>query len=473
MRCLNSTRIRSDEGGFAIVEVLIGAIIMVLVSGAVAMAFIATGKSTQYERERARANSLAEKDLERTRSLRIADLDTLNSTPADTVTADGTTYSITSRMQYLTEAATTSTCASGTGSRDYLRLTSTVTWTGMGTHTPVTASTIVSPPSGSVVPNTGSLLVLLSDANNAPISGAVLTGSGAGSFNGTTGSSGCVLWRNLPAGTYQMAVSGTAAGMVDPNGDPPPGNTPTPSQTVSVVDQSTNTVNLQYDTPGALAVNFKTEPYGNGTPVNSKADGITVWNSGMQSAKTFTSSLLQTITTPSVLFPFASPSAYAVYAGTCASNNPDPAGDGSNAAAIGNVVVPAGGTGTLAPSYIKLPALHLTVYNGSSSSSQGTGISNATVTVKDLGTGCGGQTRTMTTTSGTTPGRLSDPGLPYSNYEVCASAVVSSQQRRNYVRVGSSKESVPVTNPNSGAVRAIYLGSSATGLSTGSGAVCP
>jgi hypothetical protein len=342
----------------------------------------------------------------------------------------------------------------------------------MGTHTPVTASTIVSPPSGSVVPNTGSLLVVISDADNDPISGVVLTGSGAGSFNGTTGASGCVLWRNLPAGNYQMAASGTAAGMVDPNGDPPPGNTPTPSKTVSVVDQSTNTVSLQYDTPGALAVNFKTEPYGNGTPVNSKADGITVWNSGMQSAKTFTSSLLQTITTPSVLFPFASPSAYAVYAGTCAANNPDPAGDGSNAAAIGNVVVPSGGTGTLAPNSIRLPALHLTVMSGTDSSSPGSVVNGADVHVADMT--CTPSTPKTTIYATNSSGRLADPGLPYStNYRVCADASFSGTRRMNYVRTGSSIEQVPLTNPNAGTVRTIYLQGTGATSSTGSGAQCP
>jgi Tfp pilus assembly protein PilV len=472
MRCANPTRIRSDEGGFAIVEVLIGAVIMVLVSAAVAMTFIATGKSTQYERERARANALAEKDLERTRSLRIADLDTLNSTPADTVTADGTTYSITSRMQYLTESATTSTCSSGSGSRDYLRLTSSVTWTGMGTHPAVTASTIVSPPSGSIVPNTGSLLVLVNDADDVGISGTVLTGSGAGSFTGTTGTSGCVLWRNLPAGNYQMSVAGATSGMVDPNGDPPPGNAPTPSQTVSVVEQSTNTVTLQYDTPGALAVNFKTEPYGNGTPINSKADGITAWNSGMQSAQTFTSSLLQTITTPAVLFPFASPSAYAVYAGTCASNNPDPSGDGSNAAAIGNVVVPPGGTGTLAPNSIRLPALHLTVMSGTDSSNPGSVVNGADVHVADMTcTPSSPKTRILSTNSS---GRLADPGFPYSsNYRVCADASFSGTRRRNYVMSGSSIEQVQLTDPNAGRVRTIYLQGTGATSSTGSGAQCP
>ena len=84
------------------------------------------------------------------------------------------------------------------------------------------------------------------------VSGVTLTGSGAGSFSGTTGATGCVLWRNLPAGNYTMTAGGAASGMVDPDGNAPTG------QTVSVVDQATNTVNLQYDLPGSIPVTFTT-----------------------------------------------------------------------------------------------------------------------------------------------------------------------------------------------------------------------
>ena len=50
-----------------------------------------------------------------------------------------------------------------------------------------------------------------------------------------------------------MTAGGAAVGMVDPDG-----NAPT-AQTVSVVDQATNTVNLQYDRPGSIQnINFTT-----------------------------------------------------------------------------------------------------------------------------------------------------------------------------------------------------------------------
>ena len=81
MERLSLTRLRHDEGGFALIEVLISALLLAIVAAGVFTAFDATTRATARERYRARANALAEQDLERTRSLRIGDLATLNQTP--------------------------------------------------------------------------------------------------------------------------------------------------------------------------------------------------------------------------------------------------------------------------------------------------------------------------------------------------------------------------------------------------------
>jgi len=456
MRDLNLTRMSRDQAGFVLIEVLVSALLLTIVAVGVFVAFDASTRATARERNKARANTLAEQDLERIRSLRIADLSTLNQTR--TVALDGTSFTIVSKSQFLTENATTSTCASGTGSRDYLQLTSTVTWPNMAPDPPVTAATVVSPPSGSLVPNSGSLLVSVADSQGNGISGVALTGSGAGSFTGTTGSTGCVLWRNLPAGTYSMIAGGTAAGMVDPNGSPPAG------QTISVVDQGTANVNLVYDRPGAINnITFQTRAYGTNALVASNADSVIVFNSGMNTARQ-----LGTPGTPlpsysiSNLFPFSSP--YAIYAGTCTANNP------GTGAALANVTVPPGGS--ISPSApIQLPALQLTVHSGNTSVAPGSAVAGAGVTVKDLG--CGNLVRTYTTNSA---GQLNSPGLPYGTYEVCAQATIASIQRRNYVNttvLPIAKEQVPVQNPSAGTVRDIYLGTGASLVTTGSGATCP
>ncbi len=217
--------------------------LLVIVALGVFTAFDAGTRATAEERHRARAHSLAEADVERMRAMRVADLSGLNQTR--TTTLDGQTYTIRSQAVFGTETATTSTCAAGTGSRDILQVTSTVTWPTIGTRPPVTVTSVVSPPNSSVVPNSGSLLASVKDSRSVGIPGVAMSGTGAGSFSGTTGPGGCVLWRNLPQGNYSLSFGGAASGKVDPDG-----NSPT-AQTVSVVAGSTNTVNYEFDTPGA------------------------------------------------------------------------------------------------------------------------------------------------------------------------------------------------------------------------------
>jgi hypothetical protein len=285
----------------------------------------------------------------------------------------------------------------------------------MGGRPPVRAASATSPPSGSVVPGTGSLLVTVTDSRGAGIPGVGLSGSGPAGFNGTTGSSGCVLWRNLPAGAYTMSIAGVAANKVDENGNPPQ------PKSVSVVAQATNTVPVQYDTPGAISsvnpIRFVTKPYqavAATAPVASKADSVIVGNSGMnQPRQVGTPGTAVSGISTSGLFPF--PSTYYVYAGTCQGDNPDPNSTGAGGGAIQNVLLPPGGT--INGPTIQLPSLQLTVVNNLSQP-----LASARVRVHDNNcpdwpTGLGtpfwrsiGPTNNL--------GQLPDPGLPYRPYIV-------------------------------------------------------
>ena len=127
-------RIRDEQSGVTMIEVMVAAMVLLIASAGLYMSLTAGNRATALERHRVKANDLAEQELERVRSLRIADLSTWNSTRR--VMEDGTElasgascpatgqtcYSISSKTQFLTETASTNTCASGTGSRDYLQL---------------------------------------------------------------------------------------------------------------------------------------------------------------------------------------------------------------------------------------------------------------------------------------------------------------------------------------------------------------
>jgi Tfp pilus assembly protein PilV len=412
MRRLNDIK---NEDGMALIEILISSLLLIIVAVGVFSAFDAGARATAEERHRARAQALAEADIARMQAMRVAELAGLNQTRS--VTQDGQQYTVRSQAVFVDEPATTSTCATGSGSRDYLQIRSTVTWPSIGSRPPVSIASIVSPPNGSIVPNTGALLVNVKDSRDAGVAGVTLTGSGAGSFSGSTGPTGCVLWRNLPVGNYTMSIGGAASGKVDHDGNP------AAPRTVSVVAQSTNTVNLVLDSPGSIAnITFRTRDY-NGNLVTSSADAVVVDNTTGNMSKVFrtTGNVRATsIDTTATLFPFTS--AYSVYAGTCGNNNP------GGGAALGSWTVPVGAALTLnsTTQYLQLPSLLVNVFSGSSSLLPGSRVAGAKVTVRDRGPDCGGVTRTLTPPTGTDSngqipvvGGALATGLPYGEYDVC------------------------------------------------------
>jgi hypothetical protein len=386
--------------------------LLIIVALGVFTAFDVGTRSSAEERHRARAQALAEADVARMESMRIADL--ASHSWNRNVTQDGLTYTIQSSTAFVNETASTSTCAAGASSRDYIRVQSSVTWPTRGSRPPVTVTRIVSPPNGSIIPNSGSLMVSVKNAQAVGTPGVTVSGTGVGSFTGTTGPTGCVLWRNLPAGNYTITLGGAVSGKIDPDGEPPS------SRPVSVVAQSTNTVALEYDTPGRIQnVTFRTEPYGNGSLITSSADSLVVDHSSMNSPEIFTPSgggRATSFTTTSTLYPF--PSVYTLYAGVCTGNLPP------GSPALGSAAVTPGGSANLAsPGYIQLPALHVTVYEGNNTNSSR--AQGATVELED--DDCSNFTRTATTNSS---GRLDDPGFPWSTYDICVSGTASDNRDR-------------------------------------------
>ncbi len=311
-------RLGGDQAGFALVEVLVSAVVLVSASIAVLGAVEAATRSTAEERHRARAASLAEADLARMRAMRISDLSNLHQTR--TVTQDGTPYTLASDADYLTDSTGTASCEAGTASADYIRIRSTVTWPSIGSRPPVQSASIVAPPNGSVSASSGSLAIAVEDSQNAGVPGVALVGTGAGTFSGVTDSNGCAIFGNLPAGDYTVVLAGAATGLVDRDGNPPL------DQQTSVVAESTNTLVLQYDDPGTIPVTFTTRPSPGAAPVASSADSVVLFNTGMTTPRVFGTPGTATSTiTGTLLFPFASD--YAVYAGTCEGDNPNPGDD--------------------------------------------------------------------------------------------------------------------------------------------------
>jgi Tfp pilus assembly protein PilV len=398
-----------DEAGSALVEVMVSAIVVVLAAVGVFSALESASRSTAQERHRAQAHGLAQADLARMRTMRISDLSNLDETRQAVV--DGTSYTIESVAAFQTDETGTASCEDGLASADYIQIRSEVTWPSIGSRAPVIAQSLVAPPNGSVSPDSGALAVQIEDAQNEGIEGVGLVGShekGEGSFSGPTGVNGCAVFGNLPDGNYTLEV--TDSSLVDSDGNPPK------PQVTSVVAESTNTLALQYDEPGTIEVGFET--WIDGALGPTEFDSVVVFNTGMTVARIFgTPGVAGEAVEATTLFPFGSP--YAVYAGTCEENNPNPGGEPEPPPAIADALVSPGG---VTPVTLQLPPLDLTVWSGPSEAEKGMPIEGAEVVLDDTGCQVGEEgeeaplRRTFTTNEA---GGLDNPGLPFGEYDVC------------------------------------------------------
>ncbi len=395
------------QEGFALIEVLVSAVIAVTITGAVIGLLNATGRAAGEERHRTQAYAVAQEDQARLRAMRIPALKNLNQTR--TVTLNSTPYTITSAASFINDTSQGSpVCGSGSASADYVKITSTVTWPSIRSRPPVVIQSIVSPASGTLDPSLGDLMVLATNASGGPISGVGLSGSGPSTFNGSTDSNGCALFGDKTAGNYTLTPS-LGSGYVDIDGNPPA------AQPVTITAGITTTYPLpQYDLGGSVKVSFKVRNY-SGSVVNSTTDSIVAYNTGMTSAATFGTpgGTQYSSITASPLFPFTSPDSF--YAGSCTTNNP------GSGASIASVNVPANGSTSTS---IQLPALYVTVKNGSSA------INGADVTITDTQCKNGYKyvARNYTTNSS---GQLSDPGLPWGTYDICATTQFTTGKGKN------------------------------------------
>ena len=257
------------EDGFILIEVLVSALVLAIASVGVMALLQATTHSAAAERHHSEAYALAQEDQARLRSMRLSALNRLEQTHE--VSLDGTQFTVQSSGVFVNNTTSQpSSCTAGTTSADYVRFASTVSW--YDSHSPVVVQSIVSPSNGSLDPNHGTLVITTKNAAGEPLAGVGLSGSGAGSFAGTTDSTGCANFTDLPAGNYEV-IPTTAAGFVGHDDKPPH------AETTSVIAGGTNTLALQYDAGATLPVEFDYR-VGSGSELKpAQVDSVYVFNS--------------------------------------------------------------------------------------------------------------------------------------------------------------------------------------------------
>jgi Tfp pilus assembly protein PilV len=439
------------EDGFALIEILVSALVLAIVAAAVLSLLQATARSANDARRHSEAYALAQEDQARLRSMRLSSLNRLQQ--KNELTLDGTKFTVESTGVFVNNSTSNdSSCTTGETSADYVRVASKVTWGGMGSRPAVAMQSIVSPSTGSLDPNHGILIVTTKNAAGLPLPGVALSGGGTSTFGGSTDSTGCANFADLPWGEYTLTASGSD--LVAKNGFPP---SPEPA---SVIAGGTNTKALVYDHAASLPVQFEYRVGSGSTFKVAKLDSVYVFNSGMNPAHPYwtPTKAREASITATPIFPFSS--ADAVYAGACAINNP------GSGAGLANVTLNPGETAPLLK--LQVPALELTVKNGT------TPISGARITITDRNCQDGSSLVKRVYTSDASghqnsaaaaPVTTPEFGLPWGSYDICASANYTSTNHRlfaNNVSVKSLSSSV-----------ALNLDLSGAGSESGSTKVCP
>ena len=283
---LIADRLRAEDG-FGIVEVMVSAIIVVIISLSTFAALDAAGRTADRNKSRSVASSLAQDDLERLRSVKITDLAALGASAQVSgpcvagegarcreVVVDGEKYYVRSKGEYLAGTAGSDNCASDDEAPKYLKITSTVSWDSMGTTRPVTANSLRATPSGTIG-DFGSLAVDINGRTGAGQAGIPVTitpdataaANGGVTTTAATNDKGCVLFGYIATGRYTVTFS--KAGYVLAQNP----NAPSVTETAVVAADSIASKSYQYDQAGGAAVNYRTNNAFGGTTWTTPANG--------------------------------------------------------------------------------------------------------------------------------------------------------------------------------------------------------
>ena len=417
-RCRGALRmLAGEQSGFSIVEVVVAALMLTLLSGAVATALISTARFSGDERKRSQATEIAQQDQERLRGLSIKALSGLDQTQTYGP-YDGTTYSVRSQGQFLSNTGSASCSTSGNGAAAFVLITSTVNWAD-NRRPAVVQRSVITPNAG------GTLLVNAIDQNSAPLPGVAVTIYGKETEDAVTGTEGCAIFGSLTVSGYYVFAA--KSGFVDVNGN----DNPVGGANVLATGTSYPSPNpFQLGQAGAVQASFSAN---NGALTNQQAPSLSAYNAGRNSPLVTTpASPATTITSTKTLFPFNNGTSgvytdnYTVWAGKCLAERPP---------AASRVAMTVGPGLTPTTPVVKEPAMKVTVQYPS-----GTNVKPAAIRLtyaQTAPTTCSeGWDAPLNTAAGPTPpanGWLASPGQPFAgsytenattytgSYTVCAS----------------------------------------------------
>jgi Tfp pilus assembly protein PilV len=427
----------ASEQGFALMEVIVSAAVLVIVVMGVLAGLDAATSTAGANKARTVAATLAEKDQERLRGMRIPDIDKMNTAPYD-VKVGNVTYHVVSNAVWVVDASGEQLgCTLSKDQASYMRITSTVTSPITGNKVkPVVISSIVAPQVGAS--SSGSLAVQVKGAAGQPIPGVTVTAVGPKPVDAeTTNDLGCAVFGELTAGTYGVTLA--KPGYVDKEG------TLNPSNDASVTVGTTSTIEFAYDAAASVTLNVKSQPSILSEPAKSVVAANGELGGGLRTfgpnPSSVISALNDTFGSPSVtypsgtaftltnLFPFVN--GYTFYSGGCTGNDPaKQIPTYFTTYPAGKVVLPPGTVG--APIDVYEPTMSITVKRS------GTAQTGVPVWAYPTNTGCDGVRIYLGTTRSTSPvGTIQYNGLPFGSYTLCAYQSGSSSKQTANVTVNA------------------------------------
>jgi type II secretory pathway pseudopilin PulG len=413
------------ERGFALIEVVVSAALLVVVAGGVLAGIEGPSAISGRNEVRSEAASLAQQDQERMRAMAFTSLIGYQQTTP--VTVQGVTYSRYSKASWVRDNNDTNSCTipGDDTSGDYLKIVSRVT--PPGGQPPVELDSLVAQPAGGASTK-GTLAVQIKDQLDQPVVGQSVSIAGPESQTTTTNSVGCAVFGLVQQGTYTVTLSRT--GWVDPSA------VNAVSRTTSVTAGSTTIVPVSYAQAGRINVSVDTK-VGAAAPTASPAKAVMVANGGIP-AGTLTFPAPATPAQGSSTFAldvFPFPSGYGVWAGTCTAGDPTKYG-------LPGVVAAPGPGGAVAVT-VRQPAVTVTGATGVPGVSPATYAtpSGSHLVYTSIDPGCG-EKRAQTTTAAN--GVMPYPGMPYGNYKLCGDQGSTWAQRDTFLNNVAAGQSTTI-----------------------------
>jgi type II secretory pathway pseudopilin PulG len=399
-----------SEGGFMLIEVLISAMLVVLIGVGVFTGLAGANHATVNERRNSQATVIAQQNEERLRGLTVAELTNLGSTSEPVTVAEngmcvegspgsrkyysgattpfceavtgfkgtaytGAVFTVESSAQFVTAAKETLTCETEKGSADYIETSSSVTWPSIGSHAPISQSSLVA------VPRSGTLLVKITNRKAEAVAGAkveVFDPTSTLAAEQTTPSSGCVIFGDLPEGEAKILAS-------KGNWITKSGKTPAEQPSTTITKTKLAEVSLVLEEPGEIETKFVNS---SGVSVESSTFvasqnemGSPSFDVGGEVNKPAGTAILKN------LFPFITPPStnnpYTVYAGDCEANNPVTIGVTGATKRTAQVAPGA----TPSPATVEVAPVNVKIYQGTTT---GEGVLAGSTSAKIINTKCNG-----------------------------------------------------------------------------------